>query len=155
MSYRLAAQIPERVTAIAAIAGGLAIDVSHVRFPVSVIHFYGTVDEYVPISGGRGEKTSKGVVHRALNETIATWVKVNRASTTPIVEALPNLHDDGTSVVRKRYDAGMADVVLYVIEGGGHTWPGRRGPKRLLGPTTFDISANDVMWAFFQKQMSQ
>jgi polyhydroxybutyrate depolymerase len=46
-----------------------------------------------------------------------------------------------------------ADVQLYRIAGGGHTWPGSefsRQIESMLGPTTFSINANDVMWEFFQ-----
>jgi polyhydroxybutyrate depolymerase len=40
---------------------------------------------------------------------------------------------------------------LIEIEGGGHTWPGREPGLRLLGKSTKDISANDLMWEFFEK----
>jgi polyhydroxybutyrate depolymerase len=48
---------------------------------------------------------------------------------------------------------GGATVQLYVVEGGGHTWPGSQFSQAgvaALGPTTFDIDANQVIWAFFQ-----
>ena len=41
-----------------------------------------------------------------------------------------------------------APVVLYTIDGGGHTWPG--GPTLpFLGDTTQSISASEVMLEFF------
>ena len=40
---------------------------------------------------------------------------------------------------------------LVVIEGGGHTWPGKEPRMRSLGVSTRDISANDMMWEFFQR----
>ncbi|MGE5293477.1 MAG: alpha/beta hydrolase family esterase [Solirubrobacterales bacterium] len=45
------------------------------------------------------------------------------------------------------------EVVLFEIRGGGHTWPGREfGPEMaILGLSTKDISANDLMGAFFGK----
>lgn len=46
-----------------------------------------------------------------------------------------------------------ADVELYRIEGGGHSWPGSDFSARVesyVGPTTFSIDANEVMWSFFQ-----
>jgi polyhydroxybutyrate depolymerase len=60
------------------------------------------------------------------------------------------------TVTRQTYGPGRdgAEVVLYVIEGGGHTWPGRVGAgpvERLLGPSTRDIDANELMWEFFQR----
>jgi polyhydroxybutyrate depolymerase len=42
-------------------------------------------------------------------------------------------------------------ATLIVIEGGGHTWPGREPRLASLGKTTRDISANDLMWDFFQR----
>jgi poly(3-hydroxybutyrate) depolymerase len=43
-------------------------------------------------------------------------------------------------------------VVLYRIEGGGHTWPDSKFSRAIeaaVGPTTISINA-DVMWSFFQ-----
>jgi len=33
---------------------------------------------------------------------------------------------DGTRVIRKEYNNGVdgTEVILYVVDGGGHTWPG-------------------------------
>ena len=44
-------------------------------------------------------------------------------------------------------------VVLYRIEGGGHTWPGGRQYLReeRVGKTSRDINACDEIWAFFQQ----
>lgn len=41
-----------------------------------------------------------------------------------------------------------ADVILYTIEGGGHSWPGSDMLPQ-LGITTKDINATDVIWDFF------
>lgn len=42
-------------------------------------------------------------------------------------------------------------VVPLEIEGGGHTWPGQKSPIKFLGKSTLDISANNLIWEFFQK----
>jgi polyhydroxybutyrate depolymerase len=54
-------------------------------------------------------------------------------------------------VERQVHAAGPAgaEVVLLVVKGGGHTWPGHPSRERLLGPTTRDFDANEVMWQFF------
>jgi polyhydroxybutyrate depolymerase len=59
----------------------------------------------------------------------------------------------GTTVQRKSHGPGKdgAEVVLLVIQGGGHTWPGRDSLLPILGKSTGNISANDLMWEFFQK----
>jgi len=42
-------------------------------------------------------------------------------------------------------------VVLYTIEGGGHTWPGGTPlPEWLLGPMSRSVDATRLMWAFFR-----
>jgi polyhydroxybutyrate depolymerase len=66
---------------------------------------------------------------------------------------LPDTADDETTVTRKSYRPGKegAGVVLFVIEGGGHTWPGLEPPVGFIGKSTKDISANDLIWEFFQR----
>jgi polyhydroxybutyrate depolymerase len=46
--------------------------------------------------------------------------------------------------------AGNASVVLYTIQGGGHTWPGGKAlPEWFVGRTAQSIDATSLMWAFF------
>jgi polyhydroxybutyrate depolymerase len=61
------------------------------------------------------------------------------------------------NVTRKTWGGGKdgSEVVLIEIEGGGHTWPGKEPIVKMLGPSTMDISANDLMWEFFQKHPRQ
>jgi polyhydroxybutyrate depolymerase len=44
-----------------------------------------------------------------------------------------------------------AEVVLVIIEGAGHTWPGQQPAVKFLGKSTRNVSANEMMWEFFQK----
>ena len=66
---------------------------------------------------------------------------------------LANKTDDGTSIKKRVYGPGKdgAEVVLYIVENGGHTWPGMDTTLPILGKTTMNISANDLMWEFFKK----
>jgi polyhydroxybutyrate depolymerase len=54
---------------------------------------------------------------------------------------------------RKTWSGGKdgSEVVLIEIENGGHTWPSNAPIVAMLGKSTKDISANDMMWEFFQK----
>ncbi len=46
--------------------------------------------------------------------------------------------------------AENADVILYTIEGGGHTWPGGKHlAEWIAGRTTDEINASTVIWEFF------
>jgi polyhydroxybutyrate depolymerase len=41
--------------------------------------------------------------------------------------------------------------VLVVIEEGGHTWPGQEPLVGFIGKSAKNVSANDLIWEFFQK----
>ena len=56
MCYRLAAELSERIAAIAQVAGTVAIDESQPKRPVPVIHFHGTKDNLVPFEAGTRKK---------------------------------------------------------------------------------------------------
>ena len=83
-------------------------------------------------------------------------------------QKLQDKANDGTTVTKTTYRVeptdenaprenaprnarGVAQVILVEIHGGGHTWPGVQPPLKLIGKSTRDISANDMMWDFFQR----
>jgi polyhydroxybutyrate depolymerase len=117
------------------------------------MHFHGTSDEFLPIGGGRGAKSLSGTDFISVEHSIRAWIKADGCPEVPSVAKLPDTAHDGTSVTRKTYGPGRvgAEVVLFVIEGGGHTWPGRTPRIKYLGKSTTNISANDLMWEFFEK----
>jgi polyhydroxybutyrate depolymerase len=48
--------------------------------------------------------------------------------------------------------ADDAEVVLYTIHGGGHTWPGGGPqPEWFAGPTSSGIDAARQTWTFFRE----
>jgi polyhydroxybutyrate depolymerase len=152
MCYRLAAELSDRIAAIAPVAGTMAIDEAKPKRPVSVLHFHGTADALVPVDGpGRG--TPKFLTFKSVEESIRIWCKINQCPETSVTTCFPNKVDDGTTVKQKTYGPGQdgAEVVLIEIEGGGHTWPGQKPAIGFLGKSTLDISANDLIWQFFQK----
>jgi polyhydroxybutyrate depolymerase len=152
MSYRLAAELSNRIAAIAPVSGTLAVEKCHPDRPVPVIHFQGTEDKLVPFNGP-DQRTAKVFAFKSVEETIRTWVEIDGCPTKAKTTKLPHNGDDGTTVERKTYGPGKegTEVILYVINGGGHTWPGRKWPVPWLGKTTHDISANDLMWEFFKR----
>jgi polyhydroxybutyrate depolymerase len=152
MAYRLASELSDRIAAIAPVGGPMGTKACRPGRPVSVIHFHGTDDAFAPFQGGRGRGLS-GTSFFSVDHSIAAWVEADGCDPTPVTIRLPDTTDDGTTVTRTTYGQGKdgAEVVLIVIEGGGHTWPGRESRLASLGKSTRDISANDLMWAFFQR----
>jgi polyhydroxybutyrate depolymerase len=152
MCYRLAAELSDRIAAIAPVAGTMAIENCQPRRPVPVLHFHGTKDGLV-LFGGPDERIPKNLKFLSVEDSIRAWVKANGCPETPVVADLPDIAHEGTTVRRKTYGPGKhgSEVILYVIEGGGHTWPGRDPRFPFLGKSTRDILANDLIWEFFQK----
>jgi len=64
---------------------------------------------------------------------------------------------DGTRIHRAIYGpcSQETEVVLYTVEGGGHTWPGgyQYLPSGIIGRTSRDIDANEVIWDFFKRHI--
>jgi polyhydroxybutyrate depolymerase len=152
MCYRLAAELSDRIAAIAPVAGTMAGEVAKLKRPVPVMHFHGTADKIVPFDGP-SPGTPKFLAFKSVEETIRIWCKLDGCPEKPKVTELPDKVDDGTTVQRKVYGPGKdgSEIVLIEIRGGGHTWPGRKPPVGFIGKSTLDISANDLIWEFFQK----
>jgi polyhydroxybutyrate depolymerase len=149
MCYRLAAELSDRIAAIAPVAGTIAIEESNPKRPVSVIHFHGTKDKIVPF-GKAGGKTRFFV--KDVEASVQTWVKLNGCDEKPKTDILTKESDE-MKVTRQTYGGGKdgTEVVLIAIEGGGHTWPGMIPMVSFIGKSTLSISANDLIWEFFQK----
>ena len=152
MCYRLAAELSERIAAIAPVSGTLAIENPKPKRPVPVIHFHGTADTLVPF-GGVNQRTPRGMKFLSVDDTIKTWVKLDGCSDEPKVTTMPDTAKDGTPITKKVYGPGKdgAEVVLFIVKDGGHTWPGQPSSLKFLGKATANISANDLMWNFFVK----
>jgi polyhydroxybutyrate depolymerase len=151
--YRLADELSERIAAIAPVSGTMGSETCNPARPVPVIHFHGTADEFVSFNGGAGPKSFSKTDFFSIEHTIRQWFTADGCPDEPTITKLPDKVHDGTTVMRKTFGPGKAgaEVVLYVIEGAGHTWPGRTPRIGLLGKSTKNISANDLIWEFFDK----
>jgi len=162
MAYRLACELSHKITAIAPVDGNIPSMLfpdCRPTDPVSVLAINNVNDPLVPFEGGEiyghFHRTKLGRVISA-NESVKFWVKVNKCSETPVIIEEPDKDPgDGTRVAKEQYINGIdgTEVVLYSVEGGGHTWPGgfQYLPVWLIGRTSRDIEACDVIWSFFKK----
>ena len=151
MCYRLAAELSDRIAAIAPVGGTIAIKQNKPNRAVPVIHFHGTKDTFVPFETAKTNKPAF-MKMKGVEESIQTWVKLDGCDEKPKIDVLSKDGDE-MKVTRKTYSGGKdgAEVVLVVIEEGGHTWPGQQPPVTFIGKSAMNISANDLMWEFFQK----
>jgi poly(3-hydroxybutyrate) depolymerase len=113
----------------------------HPGRPVPIVLIHGDGDPLVPYS--------------TAPEAARFWAGNNGCGTATTDTDLPDIDpNDNTTVTRHDYRdcPASAPVILYQIKGGGHNWPGGipfLGP--VLGGTTYDISANTVIWDFVSR----
>lgn len=153
MSYRLACELSDKIAAIAPNSAQDAFDNCQPSRPVPVLHFHGTADPAALYEGGQcGGRLAGDAGWRcqsvpAYNQA---WATLNGC--TPETKTFYQ-KGAATCVTHLTCRAG-AEVALCTIEGAGHTWPGGQYAgfgERAVGKLSQDLSANDLMWAFFQK----
>ena len=149
MAYRLACELPDTFSAIAAVAG---TDGTHVCTPsraVSVLHIHALNDERVLFNGGSGSDSDTHTDFVSVPNTVAKWVKLNGCNVTPTrVLQVSGAYCDVYSACQQNSPTQSAQVKLCVTETGGHSWP---GGKKIRGGQTGStaINATDMIWAFY------
>jgi polyhydroxybutyrate depolymerase len=144
MTSVLACRSSDRFAAFGAVAVVLFVPGCGGSHPIAITAFMGTADPVVPFDGGRVNCCGGTAIGGAPDAT-AGWAAFDGCAKeftdTPI----------GTDV-RQRTWAGCqpgGEVVFYIVDGGGHTWPGSI-PIDSLGKTTTQIDASATIWDFFQ-----
>lgn len=152
MAHRVASEIADRIASIAPVAGPVALDAVAPLRPVPVLCFHGTRDEFTPLEGGIGRRSVTRVGHRPIVDGLLDWVRANGCDDKPALQPIP-CSDEGLVVERLTWGAGRAgsEVVFYRIDGGGHTWPGRKPESFFLGRSALSLDATALMWEFFAR----
>jgi len=148
MSSVLACRAADRFAAFGPVAVVVYVPACTSIRPVAIAAFSGTADPIVPFNGGQVQCCGGAVIGGA-PDAMARWAQHDACS--------PSFREDrlGTEVRRRTWSGcqGHGAAVLYIIDGGGHTWPGAI-PFAPLGLTTQQIRASDTIWAFFKSHPS-
>ena len=159
MSVRLACSLSGRIAAIAPVTGSyfppmaLNLNPSEVcgdTTAVPFIGFHGTADATVPFNGGFGGVTGTTNFRLPIDNSTPTEDVIADWSTHNGCAGARQESQVSAEVRLVQYGACNlgAIVQLYAVDGGGHTWPGAVDVPG-LGYTTHQISATDLIWAFF------
>jgi polyhydroxybutyrate depolymerase len=146
MAFALSCKLSDRIAAVGAVAAALSQNwewCGNSR-PVPTMAFHGTADPMALYQGGPSPVSPDQFPN--IRDWTARVARRNRCKGDPSDARIT------ANVRRLEYTncAENADVMLYTVEGGGHTWPGGRHlPESMVGPTTREISATRVMWEFF------
>lgn len=180
MSYRLACELSERIAAIAPVGGQGVFESCSPARAVSVIHFHGTEDRCALYHGGDCGRCFEELLQSyfpvklkptlwpcdPVPDSIGAWAKRNHL---PPQSKLA-LQSDQMTCISYGSLKNSPEVRLCTIEGMGHTWPGGGyGPacdqgmetpacqkmREVLGELNNEISANEIMWDFFERHPKQ
>lgn len=170
MTSAVACAYSDRVAAVAPVAGVRNIDGCAPKRAVPIVTFHGTADGYVSFNGGLGEKgldlpAPDGSGKKLRDIATPSQLAAGGADAIPkIMEAWAKRNACGTGTKEQKIAADVFEVsyacqpgseaILYRVEGGGHTWPGSpfsQSIVSIVGPTTMNINADEIMWDFFMK----
>lgn len=190
MSSALGCRLPDKFAAVAPVSGLAFLDDCAGGRPVPIQVVYGTADDVLPYAGGLGTPVrallgssalDPGVVtpeqqsdevgsinFKPVEESMADWASLAGCAPAPTEERI------SPEVVLRTWPGcdGGAEVALYLVEGGGHTWPGSpvltggddpvtpidpsgTNVGAAMGHTTDDISATELAWQFFERHQLQ
>ncbi|MDD2689073.1 MAG: hypothetical protein PHT41_02855 [Candidatus Omnitrophica bacterium] len=156
LTYALACNLSNRIAAIAPVGCPFwnFPESCNPQRPVSIIYFHGTSDKCAPYNGGpsgcEAGIASSGRVFISAQDTINIWKEKNGCSGS---QEITYQRGEVTCKTYKQCNQG-AEITFCEIKDGGHTWPGGlpyKLPGSDVGKTTYDISADDAMWAFFKR----
>ncbi len=164
LTARLALEASDLIAAGAMVGSGLYLKQQQAHPnppPLPVLFIEGTDDPCHPYNGGEAIGPRIGGIYKgephglclASDAVISFWRKVNGCADEPAVTGLPHKTSDRTSTTCQRWMGKNGnDVELYIVHGGGHCWPGglQYFPVSVIGKTTYDFAASEVIWRFFE-----
>lgn len=156
--HMLGAKLSEIFAAIAPVGGGIAEPFAPRFKPtaaVSVLCIHGSADPFVPYAGGDVDYSDNGRII-STSETVKMWTEHDGTRAGPEAGELTDKDSaDHCRVKWTRWSRGQSgtEVLLYTIDGGGHTWPGGPQflPSAIIGYVCRDFDAAQLIWDFFKK----
>lgn len=148
MSSRLACELSDRIAAVAPVSGVQFPDDCKPVRQIPIITLHGVEDPRNTYHGTADPEENSSWV-AGVEAAVAKWAENNGCDSQNIAE------DITEEVSRLSYQdcTDNADVILYRIGDGGHTWPGSPIANRVserLGVTNLDIDASRLIWEFFE-----
>lgn len=147
MSYTLAGELSNKIAAVASVSGSIDKDrfpALNPQHPIPVMQIHGNADFTVPYNGTTDFLDVDSVIN--------FWVTFNHCNPEAEYIEVPDINtSDLCTAEHYIYKGGdnEADVELFKIIDGGHTWPGT--VFSYIGVTNQDIFASNEIWRFFRK----
>ncbi len=146
MSYYLACHLPNKIAAVASVAGSMynfwILNCKPYR-AVPVMEIHGTLDGTVNYAGSAAFASVDSVARR--------WLSLNKCASAATSYSLPDATNlDNSHAVNYLYSGGTdgSTVEVYKVIDGSHSWP---GAATSMTNTNYDFSASQEIWRFFRK----
>ena len=149
MAFVLSCTLSHRIAAVGVVGAAYfqPFEWCRDRTPVPVVAFHGTGDRMARYHGGVHKIVAPNHAFPDIPGWMEKWARRNSCDAAPTETRVA---PDATRL-EYRGCAKDASVVLYTLEGGGHTWPGgMEVPAWLFGPTPRSVDASEAMWEFFR-----
>lgn len=163
MTLRMACSASDTFAAFA--EGGAALypvmtDLCANSKPAPMYFMHGTADPSIPYDGVRRRDDSSGMATRvtlSVKDTVALFAKRNGCANKGIFTTFAETGKSPGTKVERYIPNGCPPafpIVFYIIDGGGHTWPGTPGvmDDKRFGPTNLDLDASEKIWEFVSAQ---
>lgn len=161
MASLVGCRLSDQIAAVAVVAGAWMPPGCETGSPVPYLAFHGTEDDWISLEGeyaggepyesytGDYTLTRENIDLQPMDEAVQLWALRNGCRDDVTDEQVTD------NVKLLTYSADCEDdavAMLYVVGEAGHTWPGSDEQERieeLVGPTSYEISANELIWQFF------
>ena len=144
MAYRVAAEQPGKIAAIATVSGPMVYERNtSLQGVVPILHIHSTRDTKVPLHGGEG---ILDYYFPPVMEGLHYWAGRNGCDTAAIVQNF-----DGYELRSWENADGKMMVKCIITQDGGHSWPGSVKSRRLGDDPSKVVNANSQIWEFFKQ----
>lgn len=145
MSMRLVSELQDKIAGVGAVAGCTRYDYMKlgISTPLKIVMINGDEDPTVNINGAPNFSPSLWEAADWFNEQFGVTGEA-------VVTELPQtVEGDDTKVIKHEWpEKDGSQVVVYLVEGGGHTWPGgtQYYPASRIGKLSTHYSASELIW---------
>jgi polyhydroxybutyrate depolymerase len=142
MSFLLACQMSDKISAIASVTGSMTPQIYNAcnpQHPTPILQIHGTNDQTVPYLGDP-------TWTKSIDDVLQYWVSYNNCNLIADTTIIPDLVlGDWSTAEHIVYEGGdnLVTTEHFKIYGGDHDWPGVWG--------NMDIHASAEVWKFFSK----
>lgn len=121
MSHRMAIEHGDRINGAAPVSGLITHTMSShtAAAPVRMLHIHGTADPVVGYDGN--SQYFGGNLGLSVENILNYWRNANSCTDEPVIDTLPDTHNDGLLFVRYNW-TGNAELQHLKVIGGNHSW---------------------------------